>query len=86
MELGFLTAEKCILCTDLTAISWRNLRAVACVDAHIFRGEIASPYAGDSAANVQIQYNWYIFRQHFAMGDAFIKGMFATLAAYADAR
>ena len=65
---------------------WRNLRAVACVDTHVFSGEIAGPYAGDSVAGVQIQYNWYILRQHFAMSDAFAERIFAALAAYADAR
>ena len=64
----------------------RNLRAVACIDSHIFRGEIAGPYAGDSAAGVQIHDNWYIFRQHFAMSDAFVEGTFATSAADTDAR
>ena len=64
----------------------RNLRAVAGVDAHIFCSEIAGPYAGDSAAGVQIHDDWYIFRQHFAMSDAFVEGIFATSAAYADAR
>src|SRR5580704_201965 len=64
----------------------RNLRAVAGVDTHIFRGEIAGPYAGDSGAGVQIHDNWYIFRQHFATSDAFVEGIFATSPANADAR
>ena len=58
------------------------LRAVAGIDTHVFRGEIAGPDAGDSAVGgMQRHDNWYIFRQHFAVSDAFVEGMFATSAA-----
>src|SRR6202007_1751026 len=60
--------------TSLCPFSVNQLSAIRGVDAHVFRGEIASPVAGGGATCVQVQEDMNVLFEQAVAGGALVEG------------